>query len=131
MDDLRQSGTPFDPFLHATVGDDRNGNPVTVLSTLARLGVDPWEEAAALARLAPDRARQRLADLMARHDDVAVRSGAVAATALRLVALLPQGRPVAPGHPGADLRPDLRPGLGTVLAVVVALLVLARLLLVG
>ncbi len=31
----------FERFLHASVGEDRNGYFVTVLSALARLGLDP------------------------------------------------------------------------------------------
>ncbi len=35
----------FDRFLLAFVGEDRKGNAVTVLSALARLELEPWEEA--------------------------------------------------------------------------------------
>ena len=38
-------GCEFDRFLYASVGDDNNGMPLTVLSALARMDVDPWEEA--------------------------------------------------------------------------------------
>ncbi|MDF2117845.1 hypothetical protein PY365_19885 [Roseiarcaceae bacterium H3SJ34-1] len=41
----------FDDFLFAPVGEDRNGMIVSLLSALARLDIDPWEEAAELARL--------------------------------------------------------------------------------
>ena len=41
----------FDEFLYAPIGADASGNPVTLLSALARLDMDPWEEAANLARL--------------------------------------------------------------------------------
>jgi hypothetical protein len=34
----------FERFLYASVGEDRNGYVVTVLSTLARLGLDPWKK---------------------------------------------------------------------------------------
>ncbi len=88
MDDLRQTATPLDRFLHASVGDDRNGNPVTVLSTFARLGLDPWEEASDLARLTPDKARLRLGGQLGRFRDVAA-SGS-GATVQRLLDLLPQ-----------------------------------------
>jgi hypothetical protein len=32
-------------FLFATVGDEPNGMPLSVISALTRLAVDPWEEA--------------------------------------------------------------------------------------
>jgi hypothetical protein len=40
----------FERFLYASVGEDRNGYVVTVLSTLARLGLDPWKETANWSR---------------------------------------------------------------------------------
>ncbi|MDQ7777856.1 MAG: hypothetical protein Q4615_19290 [Paracoccus aminovorans] len=46
----------FDRFLHASVGEDRNGYAVTILSTLARLGLDPWKETAELVTLGRDAA---------------------------------------------------------------------------
>jgi hypothetical protein len=53
--------TDFDAFLYSSVGDDSNGFPLTLLTVLARLGVDPWEEAAELAALPTEPAMQRLA----------------------------------------------------------------------
>lgn len=41
----------FGPFLYAAVREDPDGGPLTVLSVLARLDIDPWEEAARLAQL--------------------------------------------------------------------------------
>lgn len=42
-------GPEFDKFLCASIGEDRNGTMLSVLSALARLDVDPWQEAADLA----------------------------------------------------------------------------------
>ena len=89
MDEMRQGGTPFDPFLYAAVGEDRNGNLVTVLSTLARLGLEPWEAAAELAGLTRAEARSRLGALLARFLDVPSLGKDHAAVTQRLVALLP------------------------------------------
>ena len=36
-------GCQFDQFLYASGGDDANGMPLTVLSALARMDVDPWD----------------------------------------------------------------------------------------
>jgi hypothetical protein len=58
-------GSEFDDFLLAPIGDDNNGMLLSVLSALARLDVDPWEEAAALARLPGDAATRKLASLIA------------------------------------------------------------------
>ena len=51
----------FDDFLFAPVGQDFDGTPLTLATGLARLGLDPWEEAAELAKLGREPALQRLA----------------------------------------------------------------------
>jgi hypothetical protein len=77
-------------FLYASVGDEQNGMPLSVISALTRLGVDPWDEAARLAALpkaiaaealAPMIARLSTGQSLARSDDLAV--------AQRLAGLLP------------------------------------------
>jgi hypothetical protein len=78
-------GTQFDDFLFASVHDERNG-PLSVLSALARLDVDPWQTAAALAQLPRAAAGQRLASLFAVLPDGPADREAIAA---RLVAFLP------------------------------------------
>lgn len=60
----------YDKFLQSSVGDDRRGAGITVLSMLARLGVDPWREASELASMPEGRAHQRLDALMARFTGV-------------------------------------------------------------
>ena len=57
----------LDPFLYAFVGEDRYGSAVTVVSALARLGLDPWNEAAELASLGRELARARLVSELARQ----------------------------------------------------------------
>ena len=39
-------GSEFDDFLFAPIGADRIGMLLSVLSALARLDIDPWQEAA-------------------------------------------------------------------------------------
>ena len=39
-------GPEFDEFLGASIREDRNGTGLSVLSALARLNVNPWQEAA-------------------------------------------------------------------------------------
>ena len=57
--------SPFAPFLYASVGEDKAGIELTVLSALARLGLDPWNEAARLANLPHAAAVQALAKSIA------------------------------------------------------------------
>ncbi len=53
-------GREFDNFLFAPIDDDQNGPPLSVVSALARLDVDPWNEAEGLARMPRDQAKERL-----------------------------------------------------------------------
>ena len=79
----------FDDFLFAPIGDDRNDMPLSVLSALARLDIDPWLEAAELARLPRETATQRLASSIAAlppGSTAHLEHGTIAA---RLIALLP------------------------------------------
>ena len=83
-------GSEFDDFLFAPIGEDRNDMPLSVLSALARLDIDPWQEAAELARLPRETATQRLALSIAALPDGAsahLEHGTIAA---RLIALLPR-----------------------------------------
>jgi hypothetical protein len=101
-------GSEFDNFLLAPIGDDNNGMQLSVLSALARLDVDPWEEAATLARLPGDTATRKLASLIAALPAEPSARPDSATIAARLIPLLP--RRVGSSVPS---RPTL-PGVGTV-----------------
>src|SRR5205809_647026 len=71
----------YNPFLFAIVGEEELGLPLTVLTALTRLGLDPWEEAARLSDLPRDVAARALAATIAalpRRDDEAADSQALA-----------------------------------------------------
>jgi len=70
--------------------------PLSVVSALARLDVDPWEEAARLAAMPGEAATQRLSALIASLPAEPATDPERRTTAARLVALLPQ-RLVAAG----------------------------------
>lgn len=57
--------SPFNAFLFAPLGEQENGTPISVLSALTRLGLDPWEEAARLSELPVGTAAQLLAPVIA------------------------------------------------------------------
>ena len=82
----------FNRFLYASVGEDRSGYVVTVLSTLARLGLDPWKETAELVTLERGDARARLGALLARFRDVPALVSDHGKIARELSQLLPEGR---------------------------------------
>lgn len=79
----------FDPFLYAPVGEERNGMLLSVLSALARLDVDPWQEAATLTNMPAQEATLRLTSLLSSLPSDAATLLAPS-TVLRLIALLPK-----------------------------------------
>jgi hypothetical protein len=86
-------GSHFDAFLFAQIGEDGSGFPLSVVSALARMDLDPWKEASELAQLPVEAARQRLADLLRALPDQNLGGKDRAAIAARLIALL-QPRPL-------------------------------------
>ena len=70
---------------------------LSVLSALARLDIDPWQEAAKLAGLPGETATQRLASLIAELPDGPSTHQDPVTIAARLIALLP--RPTNPNIP--------------------------------
>jgi hypothetical protein len=80
-------GPEYEPFLYAIVCDEANGEPLTVVSAIARSGADPWQEAARIARLPKAGAFEALTRL------IPVRGEAEnSAIAKRLFSLLPASR---------------------------------------
>jgi hypothetical protein len=86
----------FDDFLFAPIREDKNGTLLSVVSALARLDVDPWDEAAKLAEMPGEAATQRLSALLASLPAEPASDPERRTIAARLVGLLPQ-RPVADG----------------------------------
>jgi len=81
-------GPEFDTFLFAPVDEEAKGALLSVVSALARLDVDPWKEAAELARMPREAANQRLTSLIAALPEARL---APATIAKRLIKLLPRG----------------------------------------
>lgn len=70
---LRPSFRPLRPdldkFLFAAVGAEQNGVPLSMVSALTRLGLDPWEQAGRLSSLSKREASEQLASLIAQLPD--------------------------------------------------------------
>jgi hypothetical protein len=79
----------YDDFLLASIGDDHNGMQLSVLSALARLDLDPWDVAAALAVLPADAAARKLAAMIAALPAAPSARADAATIAARLIPLLP------------------------------------------
>ncbi len=99
---LPRLGSEFDAFLFAPIGDDNNGMLLSVLSALARLDVDPWQEAASLAGLPGGRAIERLSSLISALPGRAATYPDSGTTAARLIALLPSST-AAIARPGGGI----------------------------
>ena len=85
-------GPEFDQFLGASIGEDRNGTGLSVLSALARLDVDPWKEATSLARMPREAAAVRLTELIEALPLAPASAIPSRTSAASLVALLPKSK---------------------------------------
>jgi hypothetical protein len=106
-DAVSQLATDFDAFLFAPIGEEKNGMLLSVVSALARSNVDPWQEAAGLARLPANTAARRLAAMIAALPGAQSMLPDSSATAARLVRLLPH-----PAQTGAAARGQLPAAAG-------------------
>jgi hypothetical protein len=97
---VSQFRSEFDAFLYASVGDRSDGPLLSVLSVLARLDIDPWQEAATLARMSPDKAVWRMAALIETLPGEPSAHMNAKTIATRLVALLPRQIVISVGSPG-------------------------------
>jgi hypothetical protein len=127
-------GSEFDLFLFARIGEDTSGLSLSVVSALARMDLDPWQEAAALAALPTATATQKVAALLrGLPDDVLREDRDTLAT--RLIALLPHSgrsgtrtRTASVAAPGAKQRWLVA---GTILFTICMLVFLASQLITG
>jgi hypothetical protein len=87
-------GNEFNAFLFAPIGEARNGMLLSVLSALARQDVDPWGEAAELARLPKESAVRRLTSFIAALPDGLDEGDDAPTVAARLIALLPRSQKI-------------------------------------
>jgi hypothetical protein len=82
-------GTEFNAFLFASIEEGASDAPLSVVSALARLDLDPWQEAAELTGLPSETAIQRLAALLTKLPGVDPVHSDSLPIAQRLIALLP------------------------------------------
>ena len=99
------ANSPYNDFLFASVGEERAGQSLSVLSALARLGVDPWSEAARLAQLPRETAARALAVTIAMIPEGDWKVADSEAIATRLVSWLPKAGAALPAPAKADARP--------------------------
>ena len=114
----------FDAFLFAEVGPEANGSTLTVLSVLARLGQDPWAQAAQWARLPKPIIIDRLSGCIAQMPLAPKALREVRETATRLSQLLPARGKATKGDgvmPGNEPLKGIVLGIGLAIATVLSL----------
>jgi len=89
------STTSLEQFVYAEVAPEPNGMPLSVLSALARRGLDPWQEASRLAELPGPAAVDRLAHTLVGLPLMRSSLNDATAIAARLVTLLPSAPAMA------------------------------------
>lgn len=121
-------GSEFDAFLFAPLGEDRNGLPLSVISHLARMNLDPWQVAGDLAALPAEAAASRLAVALETLTDPILRQANSRTLVLNLLALLPHRTPVAIQVPGAAIAAgvpaDFRARIGAAIVIMSAIALL-------
>ena len=101
---------------------------LSVVSALARLNLDPWQEAAKLTGLPVGTATQRLASLIAALPDAPPARLSPGATATRLIALLPRQTRSNMGPRETPIRAGAatNPRAAVTFAIVMALMLVAQ-----
>ena len=103
----------FDTFLFASVGDELDGAPLSVLSALSRLDLDPRDEAGRLSHLTKEAAADQLATIISRLADRRWTLSEAHRIAVRLIERLPMSNTagkstasnlVLNSHPAKPLR---------------------------
>ena len=97
----------YNQFLYAPICEEANGMQLSVLSALARMDVDPWEEATRLAAMPKAIAVRTLASTVGRVLGKSRNPSEMEVIAARLVQLLPQ-----PGQ-GVTIAPTETARVGT------------------
>jgi len=132
---IRPLGSEFDAFLFALVGEDRNGMPLSVISVLARMDLDPWVEATRLADLPAETATRTMAAWLDGLSDPALKPASPDTRATRLIALLPRRAnsksPVTAAETGAVATARPRTLIKRILIVLIALIALMLILSLG
>ncbi len=83
----------FNDFLFAFIGEEANGQQLTVLSAMARLELNPWSEASRLSELSKEAASKTLAAIIGRLPGGNWKKSDLQLIAGRLVEHLPDGQP--------------------------------------
>jgi hypothetical protein len=110
---LRHAG--LEPFLYADAGMPSEGSPLTVLSMLARLGLDPWARSAQWVGMARPAAIDGLAACLGQIGRGSADATATRAAAERLIGLLPARIGTRASDQAGEARAGLPPNAGPII----------------
>ncbi len=129
VDSRSPLGSEFDKFLFAPLGEDENGLPLSVVTLLARIDLDPWQEAGDLAALPLEAAARRLTCLLDTPMGPVLQQANSESMVLRLLALLPPAMPVvvrtAPASGASSAAPAPGTRIGFIILITSAIFLLA------
>jgi hypothetical protein len=93
VSDYQTLDSSYEDFLFSEIGEQENGMPISMVSALTRLGLDPWEEARRLAALPAESAITAVTALIGRVPELPYIASKSPELAARLVPLLARGGP--------------------------------------
>ncbi|HVJ54939.1 MAG TPA: hypothetical protein VM689_20940 [Aliidongia sp.] len=79
----------YDKFLFANIGEQKNGAPLSIVTAFARLELDPWDEAARLAKMPAASAAAALGLIITNMSDFAG-AAEIPKLSAQLIELLPK-----------------------------------------
>jgi len=95
VSDYKTNDSIYEEFLFTEIGEQENGMPVSMVSALTRLGLDPWDEARRLASLPATGAVTAIGELIKRTSVFTAQASALPSLTGRLAALLARPAPAA------------------------------------
>lgn len=119
---LHHSG--LEAFLFAPLWQEENGSVLSVLSALARLGTDPWGEAAILASKPKKDAAEALAAILARLPKASLEHAGCVKVAERAVKLLPNADLIDSAKASDDSRSNIFAKHGSLILTIAAAIAL-------
>lgn len=107
-DILALPGSSLNAFLFADVGTEANGMTLSVLSVLARSNLDPWQEAARLAKLPQPKSIEAMTALIRNMPGNHWSPPETVLIAMRLATLLPSAKAAATTRLSSPPKPASR-----------------------
>ena len=95
VSDYKMNDSIYEDFLYTEIGEQANGMPLSMVSALTQLGLDPWDEARRLASLPAAAAATAVSDLIKRTSAFTARATDLPKLSARMAALLSRPAPIA------------------------------------